>query len=112
MFEFRNSVEHYYPQHPEKYDLDEWSQEKLDRFGNLALLQRNINAHFSNLPPLNKKAYIDKYNERNRGTMSLKLRRMASLTETYGDWQDNVCADHGKEMLNILREACGLTIEQ
>lgn len=49
-FEFRNSVEHWYPQHP--YDLQQWN--KGDRFGNLCLVPRHINSRFSNMDPAKK----------------------------------------------------------
>ena len=37
-FEFRNSVEHWYPQNPSKGTFDEWDQ--VDRFGNLCLFTK------------------------------------------------------------------------
>lgn len=110
-FEFRNSVEHYYPQHPETFDLEYWEQSELDRFGNLALLQRNINSTFSNSPPNAKRDYINNYVEKNPGSMSLKLRLMAGITTDDNKKWGTVFEQHEKEMLNILREACGLPQE-
>ena len=40
-FEFRNSVEHWYPQHPSSQSFDSWAD--VDKFGNLCIIQRNVN---------------------------------------------------------------------
>ena len=109
-FEFRNSVEHWYPQHPDA-DADgcpEWEavdQEHgvVDRFGNLALLQSNINAHFSNQPPQGKCGYETTRNG------SIKLRMMAILTrsaENNERWRSSICEMHENEMLGVLRTDC------
>lgn len=104
-FEFRNSVEHWYPQHPSDGMFGE--MERAHRFGNLCLIQSKVNARFSNLSPDSKKAsYEDMVNKG-----SLKLRLMAKLTVSMGDkkppvvWRDENCKIHEDEMLDILREA-------
>ena len=81
--------------------------ERVDRFGNLCLIQSKVNARFSNLSPDSKKAsYEDMVNKG-----SLKLRLMAKLTVSMGDkkppvvWRDENCKIHEDEMLDILREA-------
>lgn len=43
-FEFRNSVEHWYPQHPSSQSFDSWAD--VDKFGNLCIIQRNVNSKF------------------------------------------------------------------
>ena len=109
-FEFRNSVEHWYPQHPDA-DADgcpEWGAVEnahgvVDRFGNLALLQSNINAHFSNQPPRGKCGY------ETTKSGSIKLRIMATLTESAENnetWRSSICEEHEKTMLNVLRTDC------
>ncbi len=104
-FEFRNSVEHWYPQHPSDGMFGE--MDRVDRFGNLCLIQSKVNAKFSNLSPDSKKSSYEEMV--NKG--SLKLRRMARLTVSKGDikpsvlWRDENCAKHEEEMLAILREA-------
>ena len=109
-FEFRNSVEHWYPQHPDA-DADccpEWGAVDnehgvVDRFGNLALLQSNINAHFSNQPPMGKCGY----ESTKRG--SVKLRIMAALTssaENNEAWRSILCEEHETNMLGVLRTDC------
>lgn len=103
-FEFRNSVEHWYPQHPSEQSFVDWNN--VDRFGNLCLVQRNINAKFSNLSPASKKNTYHQMIEKG----SLKLRLMSKLTKDDTQWKDNVCAEHEKEMLNLLRRACDMPI--
>ena len=103
-FEFRNSVEHWYPQHPSEQSFEKWPY--CDRFGNLCIIKRNINSRFSNLSPASKK---NSYRQTiDKG--SLKLRVMSK--ETTGDeiWRDEKCALHEKEMLNLLRTACHVPI--
>lgn len=41
---------------------------------------------------------------------SLKLRLMSELTKDDARWKDNVCGEHEKEMLNLLRNACNMPI--
>lgn len=104
-FEFRNSVEHWYPQHPS--EGDPWT-DSVDQFGNLCIIQRNINSRFSNLNPEAKK--IQNSDTIKKG--SLKLRIMSELTQGKGNksaisrWKDDVCQQHGEEMIKMLKNAC------
>lgn len=102
-FEFRNSVEHWYPQNPSDDTFVRWNE--VDRLGNLCLVQRNVNSKFSNLNPLAKKAT---FQEMIAGG-SLKLREMARLTTGADDWKDGACQRHEEEMIALLRGACGVT---
>lgn len=95
-FEFRNSVEHWYPQNPSKGTFDGWDQ--VDRFGNLCLLQRNINSQFSNIAPDSKKGTYKPQIEKG----SLKLREMAERTSTPQNWRDFECAELEEEMVELL----------
>lgn len=103
-FEFRNSVEHWYPQHPSDQSFAKWDD--FDRFGNLCIIQRNINSKFSNLSPASKKNTYGQTIEKG----SLKLRIMSDLTKNDAEWKDVLCAEHENEMLNLLQNACNLTI--
>lgn len=58
-FEFRNSVEHWYPQNPSEGTFEQW-KEGVDQFGNLCIIQSNINAKFSNMSPEAKKVLSKK----------------------------------------------------
>ena len=100
-FEFRNSVEHWYPQHPSENSFDEW-KDGVDYFGNLCIIQRNINAKFSNLSPTAKKTTYAPLIKKG----SLKLRLMSALTKNDDKWREEICGEHGKLMLDLLRIAC------
>ncbi len=105
-FEFRNSVEHWYPQHPSEGTFDKW-EEGVDTFGNLCIVQRNINSRFSNMAPSAKKSTFLKTVE----SGSLKLRLMADMTESADSRTDNVywkevaCREHEEKMIDLLKEA-------
>lgn len=109
VFEFRNSVEHWYPQNPSIGTFEEWkNKDELNHFGNLCLIQRNINSKFSNMAPSAKK---DSYKDMIcKG--SLKLREMAKCTiakdnlDANAYWKNEGYKEHGNEMIKILKEAC------
>lgn len=109
-FEFRNSVEHWYPQHPSEGTFEKWDN-GVDTFGNLCIIQRNVNSKFSNLAPEAKKSTFK--NTISNG--SLKLKIMSDLTIKNNDinasmnWRNNVVKVHEKEMIEILKDACGIT---
>lgn len=103
-FEFRNSVEHWYPQNPSDGSIDRW--DKRDRFGNLCIISRSINSKFSNLSPESKMKSYRKHVEKG----SLKLRIMGALINGVprgGNeaWINNLCEEHENNMINLLREA-------
>lgn len=113
-FEYRNSVEHWYPQNPSDGTFDRWDNKDLDFFGNLCLVQRSTNSKFSNLSPVSKLSSFEQMISKG----SLKLRIMAKKisqlrenanandSEAIKKWRDEECKKHGKEMLAILKAAC------
>ena len=101
-FEFRNSVEHWNPQHPSEQSFATWND--VDRFGNLCIIQRNINSKFSNLSPASKKNTYGQMIEKG----SLKLRLMSALTKDDAEWKNTACEEHETEMLNLLKNACNM----
>ena len=117
VFEFRNSVEHWYPQHPSEGTFEVW--DGIDTFGNLCIISRSVNSKFSNLSPASK---MDTY----RGMVqkgSLKLRKMGEIidellrkTEKPGVaaklWRQSACAEHEKEMISRLCRAVQEAIEE
>ena len=117
VFEFRNSVEHWYPQHPSDGTIEPWDGR--DVFGNLCIISRSVNSKFSNLSPASK---MDTY----RGMVqkgSLKLRKMGEIidellrkTEKPGVaaklWRQSACAEHEKEMISRLCRALKEAVEE
>lgn len=105
VFEFRNSVEHWYPQHPSEGTFDTWEQEEVDDFGNLCIIQRNVNSRFSNMAPAAKKTTFGQMISKG----SLKLRLMAERTGGGSDaniqWKKEY-EDFGSEMIEKLSAAC------
>jgi len=97
-FQFRNSIEHFYPQHP--IDGTKWDDSDLHSLGNLALITVSGNSKFSNLSPLSK---IDSYP--NLIKQSLKLTIMQAMT-TYDDekWTKEKAHEHQMEMEAILKK--------
>ena len=100
VFEYRNTIEHWYPQHPSADTFEKWKQEEEDHFGNLCLLQRGYNSKFSNLEPHSKKSTFSGMIARG----SLKLRLMAELTTEGIQWKDKY-ESLGEKMLQNLRKA-------
>lgn len=97
-FQFRNSIEHFYPQHP--IDGAVWKDHDLHGFGNLALITVSGNSKFSNLSPLSK---IDSYP--NLIKQSLKLTIMQAITTSSKEkWTTEKANEHQREMNAILQE--------
>lgn len=95
--QFRNSIEHFFPQNPE--NNDGWSDDDLHCFGNLALVTVSGNSKFSNLAP---KAKIAQYKGKDMIEQNPKLKIMASYTENNGEWTPEKAKEHQKEMFEIL----------
>ena len=105
-FEFRNSVEHWYPQHPSKDMLKSWDDKDGDHLcrdyiGNICIISREVNSKFSNLAPTSKKHYKDIVQKG-----SLKLRKMGEETTDDTLWRTTGFKKHGEEMLTLLKENC------
>jgi len=107
VFEFRNSVEHWYPQHPSEGTFDTWEREEVDDFGNLCIIQRSVNSRFSNMAPAAKKATFSQMIRKG----SLKLRLMEERTVSGSDanirWKQEY-EDFGTKMIDKLKAACGV----
>ncbi|WYP27536.1 DUF262 domain-containing HNH endonuclease family protein [Alkalihalobacillus sp. FSL W8-0930] len=95
-FQFRNSIEHFFPQNP--FEGERWEKKDLDGYGNLALITVSGNSRFSNLPPGGKINSYPKMIEQ-----SLKLVIMKERThQNDGNWTEEVAAQHKDEMFDIL----------
>lgn len=101
-FEFRNSVEHWYPQNPSDGSFDSWNDK--DTFGNLCIVSRSVNSKFSNLSPESKMKSYSKMVKKG----SLKLRIMGDIIEKSSNdkWIKAQCHEHEEEMIKVLNEAC------
>ena len=108
VFEFRNSVEHWYPQHPSDGTIEPWAGR--DVFGNLCIISRSVNSKFSNLSPESKMKSYKKMVQKG----SLKLRIMGDIIEGSSSekWRQSACAKHEKEMISLLCEAVQEAIEE
>ena len=95
-FQFRSSIEHFYPQHP--VEGERWEDVDLNSFGNLALITVSGNSKFSNLPPAGKiNSYPSIINQ------SLKLKIMERMTRLGdGKWTEEKANKHKDEMFLLL----------
>lgn len=108
VFEFRNSVEHWYPQHPSEGTFEVW--DGIDTFGNLCIISRSVNSKFSNLSPESKMKSYKKMVQKG----SLKLRIMGDIIEggSSEKWRHSECAKHEEEMISLLCEAVQEAVEE
>lgn len=97
-FQFRTSIEHFYPQHPVTNEF--WEDGYLNCFGNLALITVSSNSKFSNLLPHQKvEDYPDHIDQ------SPKLQKMSKLMEENNNkWERELARQHGNEMLDLLEK--------
>lgn len=102
VFEFRNSVEHWYPQNPSEGTFEQWTQEEVDDFGNLCIIQRNVNSKFSNMAPAAKKSTFRQMIEKG----SIKLRLMSEKTRGNSENWRQIYKEFGEDMIEELKNAC------
>lgn len=95
-FQFRSSIEHFYPQHPT--ELKAWDDKDLNSFGNLALITVSGNSTFNNAMPVGKA-------NTNPGIIkqSLKLMVMAEMMKMNDNqWTEEIAHKHQDEMFGLL----------
>lgn len=98
-FQFRKSIEHFFPQHPinKEYKIKD---ENKDSFGNLALITVSANSKFSNMLPIHK---VEQYEEVVK--QSPKLIQMKNLIlDNNRKWDDECIEQHNDEMLKLLED--------
>jgi hypothetical protein len=104
-FSFRNSIEHFYPQHPnEQQSGEKVSDEYLHLLGNLALVSVGANSTFSNNLPRAKA-------ESFRNTIEIqspKLQDMAEITRKNEKWGNEEVRAHHRSIIERLRKECML----
>lgn len=102
-FQFRTSIEHFYPQRPDQEQSGELvAATGLHLLGNLALVSISANSKFSNSLPRAKAENFRDTIER----QSPKLRLMAEITLVEG-WGDSQVGAHHQHMLTLLRQDLG-----
>lgn len=98
-FTARNSVEHFYPQHPmENFPL--MDENELHSFGNLCLIGAGKNSRLSNFSPLQKTDFYLK-----SPVDSLKQKRMIDICKSKGHWTATDIHAHEKEMETVIRKS-------
>lgn len=105
-FQFRTSIEHFFPQHPiNRNDVDEKNR---DSFGNLALITVSANSKFSNMIPIHK---VEQYGD--IIAQSPKLMIMSDLLRGNNrEWNDDFVIKHNNEMLELLKTEINKHIEE
>jgi hypothetical protein len=107
-FSYRNSIEHFYPQHPdEQMSGSHVSPDRINLLGNLALVSVGANSKFSNSLPRAKAANYERTIEK----QSPKLHIMAQTTRTEQDWGDEHVIAHHTAMVDLLRRDLELAAE-
>jgi hypothetical protein len=98
-FSFRNSIEHFYPQHPDEQQSGALvSTDCLNLLGNLALVSVGANSKFSNSLPRAKATNYQATIE----TQSPKLHEMATITRQR-EWGDAQVLEHHQAVVSRLR---------
>lgn len=98
-FQFRNSIEHFFPQHPDREQTGTpVSESHLHLLGNLALVSVSANSKFSNSLP---KAKAENFKDTIE-MQSPKLRYMAEITRSEG-WCDEQVKKHHENMVKLLQ---------
>lgn len=99
-FRFRNSIEHFYPQHPDTEQTGAAvSGGNLHLLGNLALVSVRANSKFSNSLP---KAKAENFQD----TITLQSPKLQQMARTALDqgWGDEQITQHDQDMVRILQE--------
>ena len=99
-FQFRKSIEHFFPQHPinEEYKIKD---ENKDSFGNLALITVSANSKFSNMLPTHK---VEQYREVVK--QSPKLIQMKNLILDNNRKWDDECIEHRRSEERRVGKEC------
>lgn len=112
-FQYRSSVEHFYPQHP-KAGLPPADDNHLHHFGNLCLLTKGKNSQVSNASP---SAKITDYGD-SLCQQSMKFRYMQAAFEDQkkedknAQWIDSTYQTHGDEMFAKLCQGFNVAVSK
>lgn len=95
-----NSIEHVSPQSQNNGEI---SEERLDCFGNLALISVNENSTYSDKDPIEKKSIFE-VRLKNGLIQSLKLAHIFSaFADRAEDWNDTAMVKHDNTMVAVLQ---------
>ena len=94
-FKQYSSIEHYYPQNPEKIEDKMQDIKTLNCFGNLCLISRSANSRYSNFMPLTKR------NEKQKSIESLKQ----GIMFWYDSWNEVQIQRHDTEMKELIKNS-------
>lgn len=98
-FTFRNSIEHFYPQHPDEQQVGAVvSTGYLNLLGNLALVSVGANSKFSNSLPMSKAQNFQTTIE----AQSPKLHMMAEIAREESGWGDAQVRRHHDVIVDLL----------
>lgn len=98
-FQFRKSIEHFFPQNPINKDY-KIKDENKDSFGNLALITVSANSKFSNMLPIHK---VEQYKDViNQSPKLIKMRNL--ILDNNRKWDDECIEQHNYKMLKILED--------
>lgn len=95
-FQFRTSIEHFYPQHP--INGKTWGDEYLNSFGNLALVTVSANSKFSNMIPTSK---VENYEDIFKQSPKL-IEMKEMLKNNNNEWDEKEAGKHNEYMIDIL----------
>lgn len=95
-FTARNSVEHFYPQHPME-NFEPMDEMHLHSFGNLCLINSGKNSKMSNFSPLQKTDFYKKSN-----FDSIKQKIMMDICENKKGWTVSDIDKHANDMEHVL----------
>lgn len=102
-FRENRSIEHLHPQNQNEQN-QQWAEESINSFGNLAMISSSFNSSQSNDPVGIKFARIKEQEERN-SLESLKLYEMFLKAKDKNGWTEQLSKEHEKEMLDILNKS-------
>lgn len=103
-FRENRSIEHLHPQNQNEQS-QQWTEESINSFGNLAMISSSFNSSQSNDPVGIKFARIKEQEERN-SLESLKLYEMFLKAKGNKDgWTEQLAKEHEKEMQTMLNES-------
>ncbi|WP_218690623.1 DUF262 domain-containing protein [Psychrobacter sp. BF1] len=109
-FTAQGSIEHFLPQNPIHKDSRNEVNINLHQFGNLCLINSNLNSRVSNHMPLAKKEYYDEAFK--KSVDSLKLYKMIEIFKSSDNkWGEKQALKHETQMLKLFEKALNINIQ-